>query len=222
MKRATNINISDIIVSLHFNPRPREEGDITTIVFLITPTYFNPRPREEGDYQVHDRFLYYKISIHALVKRATSVDVDISDSEVISIHALVKRATVIISYDQPNISNFNPRPREEGDSPLLNISAIAIAISIHALVKRATTYIEHTTHEDGISIHALVKRATTKSLDVLLQKWISIHALVKRATQNSSKKSTASRHFNPRPREEGDFIALQLRAKPPLFQSTPS
>ena len=80
---------------VHFNPRPREEGDAfkgfykdddsgisihalvkrATLSCKRVPAFqmhFNPRPREEGD-----------------------SDLDISDiaSSLISIHALVKRAT---------------------------------------------------------------------------------------------------------------------------------
>ena len=36
------------------------------------------------------------ISIHALVKRATSIHCDILPDQVISIHALVKRATAFL------------------------------------------------------------------------------------------------------------------------------
>ena len=57
----------------------------------------------------------------------------------ISIHALVKRATVLDRLKKETIKYFNPRPRKEGDI----FWAIKIpwhhAISIHALVKRATT-----------------------------------------------------------------------------------
>ena len=62
----------------------------------------------------YDNVLY--ISIHALVKRATSsaeVRVPILP---ISIHALVKRATVTYCSNQVYGKNFNPRPREEGDT----------------------------------------------------------------------------------------------------------
>ena len=79
-----------------------------------------------------------KISIHALVKRATLFNASSSSMSLISIHALVKRATLkyctekvraeisihalvkratkdeFISSDYK--MNFNPRPREEGDS----------------------------------------------------------------------------------------------------------
>ena len=54
------------------------------------------------------------ISIHALVKRATTLTVTGAAIADISIHALVKRATrpagngVLRDY-------FNPRPRKEGD-----------------------------------------------------------------------------------------------------------
>ena len=76
---------------------------------------FNPRPREEGD-----RFIVYIItclciSIHALVKRATSYPLPMERPSLISIHALVKRATLFSGC----ISSKN-------------------IISIHALVKRAT------------------------------------------------------------------------------------
>ena len=57
---------------LHFNPRPREEGDALTKLFE----------------QINQC-----ISIHALVKRATSEALQIFFKLAISIHALVKRAT---------------------------------------------------------------------------------------------------------------------------------
>ena len=59
------------------------------------------------------------ISIHALVKRATSFgSLDIERLN-ISIHALVKRATLSLFSLSAQIQHFNPRPREEGD----NVSA---------------------------------------------------------------------------------------------------
>ena len=83
-------------------------------------------------------------------------------TDVISIHALVKRAT---SDTRPvgtgrghfnprprkegdrsrkkllsRESNFNPRPRKEGDIGGGTIPPPLIIISIHALVKRATIY----------------------------------------------------------------------------------
>ena len=57
-----------------------------------------------------------------------------------------------------------------------------------------------------ISIHALVKRATTSLLIVLNTVAISIHALVKRATPRSTDNNISINYFNPRPREEGDFL----------------
>ena len=50
----------------------------------------------------------------------------------------MKRATNKTLKVYSNPSDFNPRPREEGD---VTVSADAVAgdISIHALVKRATT-----------------------------------------------------------------------------------
>ena len=56
--------------------------------------YFNPRPRKEGDSDKKTVVGTLKISIHALVKRATGeYDKKLMAVE-ISIHALVKRATL--------------------------------------------------------------------------------------------------------------------------------
>ena len=76
-----------------FNPRPREEGDILTRRPTVEQFYFNPRPREEGDKEGGCMLLRAKISIHALVKRAT----------------------IVINGSWRYPSHFNPRPREEGD-----------------------------------------------------------------------------------------------------------
>ena len=122
------------------------------------------------------------ISIHALVKRATTVPNGRCTSPVISIHALVKRATTfyirfkrIYPYFNPRPREegdkcgrrsfrlevyFNPRPREEGDAGLV-LMMIGHHISIHALVKRATHAPRVPEVPAGISIHALAKRATT-------------------------------------------------------------
>ena len=89
---------------------------------------FNPRPRKEGDrrgmtgsthttsFQSNASWDKIFISIHALVKRATEPPVNTKDLE----------------------SNFNPRPRKEGDDAFIVDGYIYHFISIHALVKRAT------------------------------------------------------------------------------------
>ena len=55
------------------------------------------------------------ISIHALVKRATLSGRYVRHTYRISIHALVKRATTFRAIIAVRYSDFNPRPREEGD-----------------------------------------------------------------------------------------------------------
>ena len=73
------------------------------------------------------------------MKRATDT---YSNSEfifTISIHALVKRATTVQIPNDGIRRNFNPRPREEGDFLINSVKNNSIRISIHALVKRATT-----------------------------------------------------------------------------------
>ena len=49
VKRATKYPLVNQVFPLDFNPRPREEGDMHSIMPLIIVSNFNPRPREEGD-----------------------------------------------------------------------------------------------------------------------------------------------------------------------------
>ena len=72
VKRATFVRIVLVIVSIYFNPRPREEGDFVMINSIFVPRDFNPRPREEGDNKLVELIDEMGISIHALVKRATA------------------------------------------------------------------------------------------------------------------------------------------------------
>ena len=60
---------------------------------LAGRAYFNPRPREEGDISSGNISKTVSISIHALVKRATFKSAVAFSTADISIHALVKRAT---------------------------------------------------------------------------------------------------------------------------------
>ena len=72
VKRATFLFLRDLLFLCHFNPRPRKEGDKLVGDLDYTIEHFNPRPRKEGDRTAQRRRVSYNISIHALVKRATS------------------------------------------------------------------------------------------------------------------------------------------------------
>ena len=65
-------------------------------------------------------FILPIISIHALVKRATAKALVKYFAKIISIHALVKRATSTQRVMLSKLSYFNPRPREEGDAQCLH------------------------------------------------------------------------------------------------------
>ena len=138
MKRAT-YHFSVIKCELvHFNPRPREEGDVCKhnfylkhLLFQSTPSWrgrqlfyrvysfqhlFQSTPSWRGrHWQVLHPFLQQIISIHALVKRATYGRKWYYRLIDISIHALVKRATIVKRQSYCEQFYFNPRPREEGD-----------------------------------------------------------------------------------------------------------
>ena len=160
---------------------------------------FNPRPREEGDqWDSHIKKMTDEISIHALVKRATTMRFKLYLAGVISIHALVKRATSALALRGKNEDNFNPRPREEGD-PHPNYKNFNSIISIHALVKRATLR-QHGYISGEYDFNPRPREEGDRSAHShALRMEISIHALVKRATIFSISFSTGS-----------------------LFQSTPS
>ena len=96
--------------------------------------------------------------------------------------------------------NFNPRPREEGDT----ISTAAFA--------RSGNFNPRPREEGDVTPAFSAVRASI----------ISIHALVKRATQTSWKSKSAIKYFNPRPREEGDKRERRLSHVKLTFQSTPS
>ena len=74
------------------------------------------------------------------MKRATYAILVNKNNPTISIHALVKRATKVKIDSNGKVIDFNPRPREEGDS-YLPLAYLAYEISIHALVKRATFFV---------------------------------------------------------------------------------
>ena len=117
MKRATSIcrfAIVKVAISIHALVK---RATITRLDVQIWHGHFNPRPREEGDlFFLRQYSTVYSISIHALVKRATHRFVTAGEVAVISIHALVKRATMPVAVFKPCAHDFNPRPREEGDA----------------------------------------------------------------------------------------------------------
>ena len=71
---------------------------------------FNPRPREEGDLTKKAGIALARISIHALVKRATYYFPPNFQLAVISIHALVKRATYVTVEGKFTIVLFQSTP----------------------------------------------------------------------------------------------------------------
>ena len=104
-KRATLLHEPRLPRSSYFNPRPRKEGDLQNHNCIIPVQYFNPRPRKEGD---------------AGWDGADTVNPSIS------IHALVKRATSRTPTRQGIKYDFNPRPRKEGDRKnLANMACLA-------------------------------------------------------------------------------------------------
>ena len=77
--------------------------------------HFNPRPREEGDPAFTDCFSSAMISIHALVKRATVFHCLYYTAPLyFNPRPREEGDASSVGYN-PQSDDFNPRPREEGD-----------------------------------------------------------------------------------------------------------
>ena len=48
----------------NFNPRPREEGDVSPATATLSKGDFNPRPREEGEANLYNDYLYFEAKYH--------------------------------------------------------------------------------------------------------------------------------------------------------------
>ena len=82
--------------------------------------HFNPRPREEGDNLDHIEAFDLTISIHALVKRAT---VQEQQHTIITRHFNPRpreEGDWTRGFRSLKARYFNPRPREEGDDTIIN------------------------------------------------------------------------------------------------------
>ena len=184
MKRATHSAVQKKQQIPYFNPRPREEGDITL------PSMFGSFLRisihalvKRATQRLFPDLDYVVISIHALVKRATQEVYVLSGSPCISIHALVKRATPYLDTIEILGKDFNPRPREEGDQYNTVKKECQAPISIHALVKRATALSGRRLISMGDFNPRPREEGDLKLYGQMRKVIISIHALVKRATK---------------------------------------
>ena len=128
--------------------------------------------------------VFYVISIHALVKRATLCRHCTSYLQNISIHALAKRATCCDAEGRNRVRHFNPRPRKEGDRQfadfIKHVNKFQSTPSQRGrpskpLVLSITSLFQSTPSQRGRH-KAIFVRAKTYI--------ISIHALAKRATAN--------------------------------------
>ena len=144
----------------------------------------------------------------------------------VSIHALVRRATSSGPGGHRPRTCFDPRPRAEGDQGEAQILDV-MEVSIHALVRRATRSLAPrvTRHGPFRSTPSCGGRQSAAFLDRFTI-WVSIHALVRRATSECRTTITTSARFrstpscggrpparpvpmcrtcfDPRPRAEGD------------------
>ena len=116
-KRATCRRVYWYGKQLYFNPRSHEESDDKELVLWGDKVKFQSTlSRRERHLELERDKVVYKISIHALTKRATN-----------------GRVSALTGYPY-----FNPRSHEESDFMWQMSYMAQKRISIHALTKRAT------------------------------------------------------------------------------------
>ncbi len=141
-----------------FQSTPAYGGRPTLPGLRHSLTCFNPRPRTAGDSSVILQRRQHSVSIHARVRRATSISQrPRSPSLFQSTPAYGGRQT-----DEARagaVQGFNPRPRTAGDGFVDPLSD-RLFVSIHARVRRATSSHRRRNYLIEVSIHARVRRAT--------------------------------------------------------------
>ncbi len=194
-----------------FNPRPPAEGDLCPTdaklrrySFQSTPSCGGrPRhglPHYMGDIvsihallrratsRIRMRWPSSSVSIHALLRRATGRTPVSKMSDNVSIHALLRRATTYSCSGAMRSQCFNPRPPAEGDATSAVEPAVDTTVSIHALLRRATRLRAEVERLERVSIHALLRRATISQRTREALARVSIHALLRRATNRTDVK----------------------------------
>ena len=119
------------------------------------------------------------------------------------------------------ISDFNPRPREGGDTR--SIEWVNHRENFNPRPREGGDRKHYGFCNSGyrISIHAPARGATADAVFGEAQTAISIHAPARGATVDPPYFSGPERNFNPRPREGGDRRRGSCWITMLLFQSTP-
>ena len=183
-KRATIIFGLYFIKKDYFNPRPRKEGDVWAYAWCRLGSEFQSTPSQRGRLTLTcTDWELLQISIHALAKRATTCikrhikKISLFQSTPsqrgrhsskhcsndffdISIHALAKRATYTRYGIRREMTDFNPRPRKEGDCTAYNTLCCIILFQSTPSQRGRRLKLSCDSIKLSISIHALAKRAT--------------------------------------------------------------
>ena len=244
-KRATIIFGLYFIKKDYFNPRPRKEGDVWAYAWCRLGSEFQSTPSQRGRLTLTcTDWELLQISIHALAKRATTCikrhikKISLFQSTPsqrgrhsskhcsndffdISIHALAKRATYTRYGIRREMTDFNPRPRKEGDCTAYNTLCCIILFQSTPSQRGRRLKLSCDSIKLSISIHALAKRATSASIAALSPFAISIHALAKRATPKNGK-GCKWYIFQSTPSQRGRRQRMLLLKHFLVFQSTPS
>ena len=119
-------------------------------------------------------------------------------------------------------SYFNPRPRKEGDQPYLQALLRSLPISIHALVKRATgvLLLEKTTARN-FNPRPRKEGDTQNKPEIRITYYFNPRPR-KEGDYKIKFIAKKENNFNPRPRKEGDYNSIALYIYNFKFQSTPS
>jgi len=144
----------------YFNPRPRTEGDpfgfvptVAVNLFQSTPSHGGRPPRRS---LTADNLQFQSTPSHGGRRFETASALM---GQMISIHALARRATYGIESVRRGVTDFNPRPRTEGDEVLGDMFQRVLDFNPRPRTEGDAEAIEAWLAEN-ISIHALARRAT--------------------------------------------------------------
>ena len=126
------------VTTCHFNPRPREGGDVLSLSIAEKWVFQSTPPRGGATEQAGIFGIMFDISIHAPARGATyRCNVRCVNATFQSTPPRGGRRRHPI-YRACNNQNFNPRPREGGDK-VASAASLVYGISIHAPARGATS-----------------------------------------------------------------------------------
>ena len=208
-KRATWATYGIKITRLHFNPRPRKEGDVRYSGYLCVLCYFNPRPRKEGDLRTSTGRSLMTLFQSTPSQRGRQPLTDTPSRQVLFQSTPSQRGRPSVLLRLWARLRFQSTPSQRGRLACGYVVPINSCISIHALAKRATTARLHFLRQTLYFNPRPRKEGDIQPSPLQSGQPYFNPRPRKEGDQSLWSRSGKSGHFNPRPRKEGDRKFIQ-------------